>query len=74
MHRTSDEWKENVRNINETKPKQENCPTLKLARSLLKVVNYLGTFKQNVVRYNYSFFLKKVVKNYSLLQNCSLLQ
>ena len=42
MHRTSDEWKENVRNINETKPKQENCPTLKLARSLLKVVNYLG--------------------------------
>ena len=31
----------------------------------------MATFKQNVVRYNYSFF-KNVVKNYSLLQNCSL--
>ena len=34
----------------------------------------MATFKQNVVRYNYSFFFKNVVKNYSLLQNCSLLQ
>ena len=35
----------------------------------------MATFKQNVVRYNYSFFFKTdVVKNYSLLQNCSFLQ
>ena len=34
----------------------------------------MATFKQNVVRYNYSFFFKNVVENYSLLQNCSLLQ
>ena len=30
MHRASDEWKENTRNINETKPKQRDCPTPKL--------------------------------------------
>ena len=34
----------------------------------------MATFKQNVVRYNYSFFFKKVVKNYSLLQYSSELQ
>ena len=34
----------------------------------------MATFKQNVVRYNYNFFFKNVVKNYSLLQNCSLLE
>ena len=27
MHRASDELKENIRNINETKPKQKNYPT-----------------------------------------------
>ena len=34
----------------------------------------MATSKQNVVRDNYSLFFKNVVKNYSLLQNCSLLQ
>jgi hypothetical protein len=34
----------------------------------------LATFRQNVVRYNYSYSFKKVVKNYWLLENCSSLQ
>ena len=28
MHKTSDKWKENFKNISETKPEQEDCPTL----------------------------------------------
>ena len=51
-----------------------NLKKQRIACSLLNVVNYSAMFKQNVVRYNYSFVFKKVVKTYSLLQNCSLLQ
>ena len=29
MHEASEKWKENIKNINETKPEQEDCPTLK---------------------------------------------
>ena len=28
MHRATNEWKENIRNINKTKPKQEDCQLL----------------------------------------------
>jgi hypothetical protein len=37
-----------------------------------KVVNYLATFRQNVVRYHYNYCFKKVVN--WLLENCSSLQ
>ena len=29
MHGASNKWKENIKNISETKPEQEDCPTLK---------------------------------------------
>ena len=29
MYGASDKWKENIKNISETKPEQEDCPTFK---------------------------------------------
>ena len=42
MHGASDKWKEDIKNISETKHEQEDCPTqVKIAR-LINISDYTG--------------------------------